>query len=160
MCTCVFCDALTTPVSLLNFQAMVVSLGFIDILQPKETSLWVANGKTRRVVFSYIEKDVDNWVVELFNSRSVMIHGYPADILFPNKRAGKTIFEKHALVPEELDSGKYKLRVCGFVQDKRKLCNESKGFLIEGNQRKREFLKIYLNCMIFGVAKKPKELPC
>lgn len=109
----------------------------IEILQPKKTSLWVANGKARRVTFANNEENADSWLMEILDDKSrEIVHSYPAGLLLPEKRGERTIYEKNAIVPDTLKSGDHKLRVCGMTNDKRKICNETDAFHIEGDQRK------------------------
>ncbi|XP_074625809.1 uncharacterized protein LOC141884027 isoform X2 [Acropora palmata] len=111
----------------------------IEILQPKKTSLWVANGKARRVTFAHNEENVDSWLMEILDDKSrEIVHSYPADLLLPEKRGERTIYEKNAIVPDTLKSGDHKLRVCAMMNDKNKICNETDAFHIEGDQRKDE----------------------
>ncbi|KAJ7331682.1 hypothetical protein OS493_019276 [Desmophyllum pertusum] len=93
---------------------------FIEILQPKHTTLWVANGKTRRVAFAYDKEEVDNWLLEILDNQGSTVHAFPNDIIFPQHRGGKTIYKKNVVVPEILKSGEYKLRICGRPKDNRK----------------------------------------
>lgn len=120
---------------------------FIQILQPKQTSLWVANGKARRVTFAYNEEEADKWLLELLDNRGEIVHSYPADILFPEKRGGKMIYKKHVIVPETLTGGEHKLRICGWLKDKNKICQESNVFHIEGDQIPSELnILVYVLC--------------
>lgn len=107
----------------------------IRILQPKQTSVWVANGKSRRVTFTFIDDNADNWLVEILDDERQIVQSYPADILLPEKRGEIMVYEKYVIVPETLKSGDHRLRVCGMMSDKKNICNETDAFRIEGNQR-------------------------
>ena len=101
----------------------------------------MANGKTRRVSFAYEKGDIDNWLLKILDSRGRTAHAYPNDIIFPQDRGGKSIYEKNVVVPESLKSGEYKLNICGWLKDNTKLCQESAVFHIEGEQLKGKILK-------------------
>lgn len=45
------------------------------------------------------------------------------------------IYEKHIIVPENLEGGEHKLRVCALLKDKRELCEDTELFYIEGGQK-------------------------
>lgn len=75
--------------------------------------------------------------MEILDDKSrEIVHSYSADVLLPEKRGERTIYEKNAIVPDTLKSGDHKLRVCGMMNDKNKICNETDAFHIEGDQRK------------------------
>lgn len=110
----------------------------VNILLPKQTSLWVANGKARQVTFAYDGEEADKWLMEILDHTGDTVHSYSADILFPEKRGGKMIYEKHVIVPVALKGGQHKLRICGWLKDKKKICKETDAFQIEGDQLKCE----------------------
>lgn len=120
----------------MSFFPFLASLadGLFEILLPKNTSLWVANGKARRVTFAYDQGEVDNWNVELTDGRDHTAHAYSTDIIFPQKIGGKLVYVKQVHVPETLKSGEYKVKICGLLKDGRKLCQKSDAFHIEGDQ--------------------------
>ena len=95
----------------------------------------MANGKARRVSFAYSEEEADKWILEILDNRGKIVQSYPPDILFPEKRGGKMIYEKHVIVPETLRGGEYKLRICAWLKDKQKLCKKTDAFHIEGDQQ-------------------------
>ena len=124
----------------------------IQILQPKQTSVWVANGKSRRVTFTFIDDNADNWLVEILDDERQIVQSYPADILLPEKRGERMVYEKHVIVPETLKSGDHRLRVCGMMNDKKNICNETNAFHIEGNQRESEcsiLFELHCRCCYF-----------
>ena len=86
-----------------------VAQDFIEILQPKNTSVWVANGKTRRVAFAYDEGEIDKWLFEILDKKGKAVYAYPEDIIIPLVRGGKSVYEKNLVVPESLKSDKYQL---------------------------------------------------
>lgn len=116
------------------FQASM-AFNVLEILEPKQTSVWVANGKSRRVSFAYSDEEADKWLLRVLNSKGDIVHSYPADILFPEKRRERMIYEKHVIVPENLEGGEHKLRVCALLKDKRELCKDTELFYIEGGQK-------------------------
>lgn len=99
----------------------------------------MANDKTRRVAFAYEKGDVDNWHLEILYSRGGTAYEYPDDIIFPQNRGGKSIYEKNVVVPQSLKSGEYKLKICGWLKDNRKLCQETAAFHIEGEQLESKY---------------------
>lgn len=100
----------------------------------------MANGKARRVRFAYDDAEAEEWFLEILDNKGKSIHSYPADILFPEKRGEKMIYEKHIIVPEWLKGGEHKLRICGLMMKERnKVCSESNAFHIEGDQTKSGF---------------------
>jgi len=74
--------------------------------------------------------------MEILDHTGDTVHSYSADILFPEKRGGKMIYEKHVIVPVALKGGQHKLRICGWLKDKKKICKETDAFQIEGDQLK------------------------
>lgn len=108
--------------------------GAFEILLPKNTSLWVANGKARRVVIASDQGEIDTWSMEVTDSKGHTAHAYPSDIIFPQKTGEKSVYVKHVLVPETLKSGEYRLKICGSLKGGRKLCQKSDTFYIEGDQ--------------------------
>lgn len=123
-------------VTLFLFEACLAR-DVIQIIQPKQTSVWVANGKARRVRFAYDDAEAEEWFLEILDNKGKSLHSYPADILFPEKRGEKMIYEKHIIVPEWLKGGEHKLRICGLMMKERnKVCSESNAFHIEGDQTK------------------------
>ena len=113
-----------------------VAQDFIEILQPKNTSVWVANGKTRRVAFAYDEAEIDKWLFEILENKGKAVYAYPDDIIIPQIRGGKSVYEKNLVVPETLKSGQYRLKICGWLKDNKKLCQKTAAFHIEGDQIK------------------------
>lgn len=126
--------ALIYTIIFLLFVPASLADGLFEILLPKNTSLWVANGKARRVTFAYDQGEVDNWNVELTDGRDHTAHAYSTDIIFPQKIGGKLVYVKQVHVPETLKSGEYKVKICGLLKDGRKLCQKSDAFHIEGDQ--------------------------
>ena len=120
----------------INF-IVLASMAFnvLEILEPKQTSVWVANGKSRRVSFVYSDEEADKWLLKVLNSKGDIVHSYPADILFPEKRRERMIYEKYVIVPENLEGGEHKIRVCALLKDKRKLCKDTELFYIKGGQK-------------------------
>ena len=120
----------------INFLVLAsMAFNVLEILEPKQTSLWVANGKSRRVSFVYRDEEADKWLLRVLNSKGDIIHSYPTDILFPEKRRERMIYEKHIIVPENLEGGEHKLRVCALLKDKRELCEDTELFYIQGGQK-------------------------
>lgn len=126
-----------TVVTLLFVHAGVAQ-DFIEILQPKNTSVWVANGKTRRVAFAYDEAEIDKWLFEILENKGKAVYAYPDDIIIPQIRGGKSVYEKNLVVPETLKSGQYRLKICGWLKDNKKLCQKTAAFHIEGDQIKSD----------------------
>ncbi|XP_022784782.1 bifunctional arginine demethylase and lysyl-hydroxylase JMJD6-like [Stylophora pistillata] len=126
--------ALIYTIASLLFVPASLADGAFEILLPKNTSLWVANGKARRVVIASDQGEIDTWSMEVTDSKGHTAHAYPSDIIFPQKTGGKSVYEKHVLVPETLKSGEYKLKICGSLKGGRKLCQKSDTFYIEGDQ--------------------------
>jgi len=96
----------------------------------------VANGKTRRVAFAYDEGEIDKWLLEILDNQSKAVYSYPDDIIIPQIRGGKSVYEKNLVVPESLKSGEYRLRICGWMKDNKKVCQKTVAFHIEGDQMK------------------------
>lgn len=113
-----------------------VAQDFIEILQPKNTNVWVANGKTRRVAFAYDEAEIDKWLFEILENKGKAVYAYPDDIIIPQIRGGKSVYEKNLVVPETLKSGQYQLKICGWLKDNKRLCQKTAAFHIEGDQIK------------------------
>lgn len=121
-----------------------VAQDFIEILQPKNTSVWVANGKTRRVAFAYDEAEIDKWLFEILENKGKAVYAYPDDIIIPQIRGGKSVYEKNLVVPETLKSGQYRLKICGWLKDNKKLCQKTAAFHIEGDQIKSKLVTILI----------------
>lgn len=96
----------------------------------------MANGKARRVAFAYDQGDIDTWFLEILDKEGRAVYTYPDDIIISQIRGGKSIYEKNIVVPESLKSGEYRLRICGWLKDNRKLCQNTAAFHIEGEQLK------------------------
>lgn len=96
----------------------------------------MANGKTRRVAFAYDEGEIDKWLLEILDNQSKAVYSYPDDIIIPQIRGGKSVYEKNLVVPESLKSGEYRLRICGWMKDNKKVCQKTAAFHIEGDQMK------------------------
>ena len=96
----------------------------------------MANGKTRRVAFAYDEGEIDKWFFEIFDNKGKTVHAYPDDIILPQIRGGKSVYEKNLVVPESLKTGEYQLRICGWLKDNNKVCQKTAAFHIEGDQMK------------------------
>lgn len=121
-----------------------VAQDFIEILQPKNTSVWVANGKTRRIAFAYDEAEIDKWLFEILENKGKAVYAYPDDIIIPQIRGGKSVYEKNLVVPETLKSGQYQLKICGWLKDNKKLCQKTAAFHIEGDQIKSKLVTILI----------------
>ena len=108
----------------------------------------MANGKARRVAFVYDDEEADKWLLEILDNEGKIVHSYPSDILFPEKRGERMIYEKSVIVSETLKGGEHKLRICGLLKDKNKICKETDAFHIEGDQMKSELLLLLLRLLI------------
>ena len=108
----------------------------------------MANGKARGVAFVYDDEEADKWFIEILDNEGKIVHSYPSDILFPEKRGERMIYEKYVIVPETLKGGEHKLRICGLLKDKNKICKETDAFHIEGDQMKSELLLLVLCLLI------------
>jgi len=139
------------PVLQWHLVSACVSQDFIKILQPKNTSVWVANGKTRRVAFAYDEGEIDKWLFEILDNKGKAVYPYPDDIIIPQIRGGKSVYEKNLVVPESLKSGKYRLTICGWLKDNKKVCQKTAAFHIEGDQVKSKLVSLKHSQLIFSI---------
>ena len=104
----------------------------------------MANGKTRRVAFAYDEGEIDKWLFEILDNKIKAVYAYPDDIIIPQIRGGKSVYEKNLVVPESLKSGEYRLRICGWLKDNKKVCQNTAAFHIEGDQMKSKLVSVLI----------------
>ena len=88
------------------------------------------------MAFAYDEGEIDKWLLEIVDDKGKAVYSYPDDIIIPQIRGGKSVYEKNLVVPESLKSGEYHLRICGWLKDNKKVCQKTAVFHIEGDQMK------------------------
>ena len=118
--------------------------GPVDIQLPRSSSLWVANGKVRKVLFSHRgEQTVNTWRTDILQANGDVTVQGKEEILFPVSGSSMRNYEMSLAVPPTLETGKYMVRVCASVNVlsthapvDEKQCTHSCTFHIEGTTKR------------------------
>ena len=82
--------------------------GPVDIQLPRSSSLWVANGKVRKVLFSHRgEQTVNTWRTDILQANGDVTVQGKEEILFPVSGSSMRNYEMSLAVPPTLETGKY-----------------------------------------------------
>ena len=123
---------------------------------PTGKSVWVANDKTRQVIFTQRQHQaISSWTVQILDSQGQSVVNFPNQILLATSGGDdeSSRYQTSLPVPQYVGTGTYRVRVCGQPEVKaaEKCCAESGDFHIEGTslEGRDQFAFIFYLCVVF-----------